>query len=337
VTGLSPLSEASLPPRRTCAGWCHHRLHRALSPYLSGRTALLFAVFFSLVYAWHAEAQEQPCGIDNLEDCVSPEVMDSLLEFLTTARVAAEEGRWEEALINLRQANDIAPLGLTRLAIARALVELGRAKEARTLCVQLQDDPDAEAREGALELLRLMTRDAAELPADEPASAPGGELTQPDDGSEYVSDGDLANGTNADIGDPAPVNTDVSSTDPVTLAARESARRGRTRLRIAVATLGATSLSLLTAGVWAGLRAGRLEQSAVNYDFSRVGASRDGQDAISLQAAQSAQLANVLFISGGTLAGVGTGLLLGRASRAPRAALSFGRHEALLTLSWVNH
>jgi hypothetical protein len=263
--------------------------------------------------------------------------MDSLLEFLTTARVAAEEGRWEEALINLRQANDIAPLGLTRLAIARALVELGRAKEARTLCVQLQDDPDAEAREGALELLRLMTRDAAELPADEPASAPGGELTQPDDGSEYVSDGDLANGTNADIGDPAPVNTDVSSTDPVTLAARESARRGRTRLRIAVATLGATSLSLLTAGVWAGLRAGRLEQSAVNYDFSRVGASRDGQDAISLQAAQSAQLANVLFISGGTLAGVGTGLLLGRASRAPRAALSFGRHEALLTLSWVNH
>lgn len=261
-----------------------------------------------LICAPQAQAQSAPqvrCTFESLEDCITSEQVDLLLPLLRDARIAADGRRWDAALASLRRADAIVPLGITRAAMARALHELGEHAAARSLAESLLEDPDADAREMAQELIQRIDLETA-------GSAPPHTPLPP-----VVT-------TPLPVEDSPPPGADAGAQPAAPILVQQPAPRDRNnRMTAVIASLGALSGTALSVGILSGLRAEQLENDAANYDLSAPDATRARQDEIGLAASRAAQAANIMFITGALVGGTTIGLAVGNRPGRMRAGVAW--------------
>lgn len=244
-------------------------------------------------------AQDTICTTQNLDECLSDEQATELVEALSAARRAADDGNWEQSIVFLEQAETVVSLGVTRAAIARALFELQRIEEAREICLALLEDPDPDARELASTLLTEL-EPAAEVPGTaEPEDMPEDVIAEPTtppqaQGSDNPTLSDLA------------IPTDLR----------------RRRPNVALWTFAGASVAALVPGIWAGMRSQTLEDEANDYDLTAENASRDEQDDLGRSSARHATAANALFVASGVFAGAVIGILVERSAARPSLSLA---------------
>jgi hypothetical protein len=244
-------------------------------------------------------AQDTNCTTQNLDECLSDEQATALVEALSAARRAADEGDWTQSIGFLQQAETVVSLGVTRAAIARALFELQRIEEARAICLALLEDPDPDARALASTLLTELEPAAEVSGTVEPEDMPEDVVVEPTTPPQaQVSD----NPTPSDL------------TTPTVLRRR--------RQNVALWTFAGASIAVLVPGIWAGMRSQTLEDEANDYDLTAENASRAEQDDLGRSSARHATAANALFIASGVFTGAVIGILIERSAARPSLSIA---------------
>jgi hypothetical protein len=256
------------------------------------------AIVATVVFAVSTQgsAQDSPCTTQTLDSCISDEAADALAQELAAAREAAQRGAWREVIERLERAEQIAPLGVTRVAIARAWYELGDFETSRTLATPLLQDPDPDARALAEQLLQSLDR--AELAGANETSSTLTETTALQNATvqgaisvDTDTQGSVMADDNAFVGEP-PVTSRRTFTFPLVLSG--------------------AGVAALAPGIVYGLRSERLEQNARSYDRSQEGASIAEYDGLRRDAARAASTANALYIVSATMFGATFGVLIDR-------------------------